>query len=943
MIYKTKREDVMFSSSKALDNASINDAVHGALRLNYAVGTLIGYYDDKLSIASVSEFTLQTLGYGYEEFMKATDGSLKKLFFEGENTFHDAEHFKQINGILEELVLTSENVPVDVHIFKTDAVDDEGTPVWAITMRFSWEYENLKLINKAINSGLWYFDCNERGEISRVVWSKDFRHMLGYTDVVDFPNELSSWSDKLHPDDYERSLKALNDAIEDKSGNTKYDIEYRVKLKSGEYQWFRAIGEIVRRKDGTAHRIAGVFVNIEERKLTQLKAQSLANENESLDRLIYSMARFSDRFSVIDVKNGTYRYYKTDKDKGPAGYNECGTFDEFTEAITAQYKTFGDNTPLKDLMSKANITSKLIDNDSVIRFEYCSNDEDIYKIATIMPVDWEDGVVSKVYMVSIDVTKEKEKEIKSRKALQEAYVAAEHASKAKTDFLSNMSHDIRTPMNAIVGLTAIAGANISNQDKVMECLGKITKSSRHLLGLINEILDMSHIESGKLVISEENFNLSELVDNMVTMTKPGMDEHHHAFEVHAEHIEHEHVCGDSIRLQQVFTNIISNAVKYTPDGGYIRFDIHEKPSGSKGLGCYEFSIEDNGIGMSKEFQKVMFEPFSRADDHRTSKVQGTGLGMPITRNIVNMMNGEIKVDSELNRGTKITVTVFLKLQEVDGGKVTELADLPVLVVDDDADCCESTAATLNEIGMISECVNSGHEALKRTVERHERKQDYFALIMDWKMPGMDGIETTRQIRKAVGPDVPIIVLTAYDYSEIEDVAKSAGVDAFIAKPLFRSRLTATLKQFVGGKDESEETEYINKLDRLTASDYSGKRILLAEDNELNREIAVEILSMTGVMVDTAENGQIAVDMMKRSADDKYDLVFMDIQMPVMDGYQAANAIRALPGQKGRVPIVAMTANAFAEDVMMAKNVGMNEHISKPLDMDRLHDVLRRWL
>ena len=540
----------------------------------------------------------------------------------------------------------------------------------------------------------------------------------------------------------------------------------------------------------------------------------------------------------------------------------------------------------------------------------------------------------------MDVSQEKKAEIESHKALKEAYRAAENASRAKTEFLSNMSHDIRTPMNAIVGLTAIAGANIESQDRVVECLGKITKSSRHLLGLINEVLDMARIESGRISLAEEDFRLPELVDNLLTLTKPAIDEHNHQLEVHVEHIEHEAVCGDSLRIQQVFVNLMSNAVKYTPDGGNITLTIKEKPNGFSELGCYEFSIEDNGIGMTPEFQKIMFEPFSRADDHRTTKVQGTGLGMAIARNIVNLMNGDIQVESAPNKGTKITVTVYLKLQENEKEQEKELLDLPVLVVDDDKTCCESTVATLQEIGIAGEWVLTGKEAVERCAARHKTGRDYFAVILDWKMPEMDGIATARRIRECVGENVTIIILTSFDFSEIEEEARAAGVNAFMAKPLFRSRLTATLRQFTSGKQEKNARNY---LEDFAKENYAGKRILLVEDNALNREIATEIIGMTGVTIDSAENGKIAVEKVMEAPEKWYDLIFMDIQMPIMNGYEATAAIRALAGNRGKVPIIAMTANAFAEDVQLAKNTGMNEHIAKPLDLNKLNDVLKQWL
>ena len=606
----------------------------------------------------------------------------------------------------------------------------------------------------------------------------------------------------------------------------------------------------------------------------------------------------------------------------------------------AKYKTLEPLEAIQALMSPDNIRKNLTAESDVYKFEYCSLDENTYKIASFIPLEWEGARLVKVLLASMDVSQEKRAEIESHRALKEAYRAAENASQAKTAFLSNMSHDIRTPMNAIVGLTAIAGANIENPDKVIECLGKTTKASRHLLGLINEVLDMARIESGKMSLAEEDFNLPELVDNLITLTKPVIDEHRHNFEVHVDHIEHEAVCGDSLRIQQVFVNLMSNAVKYTPDGGNIIFSIKEKPNGFSELGCYEFSIADNGIGMTPEFQKIMFEPFSRADDHRTTKVQGTGLGMAITKNIVNLMNGSIKVNSAPGKGTKITVTIYLKLQERKREQEKELLDLPVLVVDDDKTCCESTVATLKDIGIAGEWVLTGREAVERCYAHHEAGRDYFAVILDWKMPEMDGIETARKIRERVGKDVTIIILTSFEFSEIEEEARAAGVDAFIAKPLFRSRLTATLRQFTSGKKEKNARSL---LESFAKTDYTSKRVLLVEDNELNREIAAEILGMTGVAVDIAENGKIAVEKVVAAPEKWYDLIFMDIQMPIMNGYEATAAIRSLPGGRGKVPIIAMTANAFAEDVQLAKNTGMNEHIAKPLELDKLNDVLKQWL
>lgn len=1044
--------------------------VQKAVSKNNAVGAIVGRYDEKLTILSVSRYMLDNLGYDYDEFMSFTKGSLKNIFYGQDRWILLGEHFEALHGMGEGEMLTKDGTPVTVRMFKDDSVDKEGNKIWILSVRVDWEHENVTLINGAMKSGLWYFDCDKNGEIKEVHWSHAFRTILGYNDIIDFPNELDSWSELLHPADKEKTLRQLKGAIADKTNEKKYNVEYRLRMLDGTYQWFRANAEIVRRTDGTARRITGIFVNIDAEKraaMQQKKSEAFHNaftkinlceyyvnleentfesmksqaslmagleinstwdelvdsyidnfvcsedenrvksffdrkhiagklkkadselnlecciilngekrwvrnvvlrgdaeesryaiifirditkakleaevqkrmsaDNKAMGHLLESVTHLVDHFAICDLENDRYEYSMINI---RTEYSPSGNYMEFVKNITGRFKTLPPLEPMETLLSVENLRNNLKNENAIYKFEYCSLEEDCYRSATFIPLEWKDGLLVKVLWVSMDSTQEKEQEIVARKALKDAYQAAERANRAKTEFLTNMSHDIRTPMNAIVGLTAIAGANIRSQEKTLECLGKITTASRHLLGLINEVLDMARIESGRVSLVEEEFNLSELVDNLVTLVKPSIDEHRHNFEVHVTNIEHEDVCGDTLRIQQVFTNLMSNAVKYTPDGGNIVFSIEEKTNGQSELGCYEFCIGDDGIGMDKEFQQVMFQPFTRADDKRTTKIQGTGLGMAITRNIVNMMNGDICVESAPNKGTKIKVTIFLKLQDKGIDKISELLDLPVLVVDDDIITCESTVETLKEIGIIGEWVTTGEEAVERTFERHEKNEDYFAIIMDWKLPKMDGIEATRQIRRQVGNDVTIIVLTSYDYSEIEEEARAAGVDAFITKPLFRSRLAAALKRIVDGKPDKSAGEYLNGIKN---SDYSDKRILLVEDNDLNREIASEIIEMTGAKVEQAENGKEAIDKIETLPEEWYDLVFMDIQMPVMNGYETTAAIRTLPGRKGQLPIVAMTANAFAEDVQMAKNTGMNSHIAKPLDFNKLHRILREYL
>ena len=983
-------EDKIYSLGETVtgQTQAMSQAVQKTLENNGGVGIMTGSYDQNLSILSVNNLLLHSTGYTFDTFMEQTKGSLRNFFYDEEDIL-ERDRFLQLHGTGEAQILAADGTVNNVRLCKEDATDEAGRQIWVMSVQVNWDHVNLALLNEAIYSGFWYFDCDENSEIVNANWSHEFRKMLGYHDTLDFPNKLESWSDLLHPQDKERVMVQLQAAIKDKTNQIKYQVEYRMRMKDNQYQWFRASAEVIRRLDGSASRIAGIFINIDAEKkeimqaqksaafhraftkadlceyyvnleantfdtfkvepslmtvfeqsrtwdelirhfvdsyvvetdkkavaafydrgyiaeklkgletelslecritldgeerwvrnvvirgeiedseyamiflrdITETKVESarhlqMAADNASMEQLIQSIVRLVDRFVVCDLENDRYEFYNLN---GQMIYKPLGFYHDFQMQVLEKYKTLEPLEAIDILIAPDNIRKKLKSENDIYKFEYCSLDEKTYKIASYIPLEWKNGKLEKVLLASMDVTQEKKAEIESRQALKEAYRSAENANRAKTEFLSNMSHDIRTPMNAIVGLTAIAGANVESQDRVIECLGKITESSRHLLGLINEVLDMARIESGKMTLAQEDFNLSDLVDNLITLTKPVLDEHKHNFDIHINHIEHEAVCGDSLRIQQVF---------------------------------------------------------------------------------VNLMNGTIKVDSTLHKGTKITVTIYLELQEKEKEQDRDLMNLPVLVVDDDRTCCESTVATLKEIGIMGEWVLSGREAVECCYARHELKDDYFAVILDWKMPDMDGIETARQIRKRIGKEITIIVLTSYEFSEIEEEAKAAGIDAFIAKPLFRSRLTATLRQFTSGRKEKTARNYLEK---LSESDYTGKRILLVEDNELNREIGGEILQMTGAEVETAENGKIAVEKVEASPKGSYDLIFMDIQMPVMNGYEATAAIRSLPGEKGKLPIVAMTANAFAEDVQLAKNTGMNGHIAKPLDMNKLNDVLENWL
>lgn len=543
-------------------------------------------------------------------------------------------------------------------------------------------------------------------------------------------------------------------------------------------------------------------------------------------------------------------------------------------------------------------------------------------------------------VVSRDITEQVRKQREQTQALQDALMQAQHANQAKTTFLSNMSHDIRTPMNAIIGFATIAASHMDRTDQVRDCLQKILSSSNHLLGLINDILDMSRIESGKLQIHNQECNIPELMHNLVNIIQPQVKSKQLEMFIDTFEVVNEDVIADPLKLNQIFINLMGNAVKYTPSGGTVSFRITQHTTYKHGWGDYVFTIRDNGIGMSKEFVEHIFEPFERESTATRSGIQGAGLGMAITKNIVDMMGGEITVESEIGKGSAFTVKLPLQLQDLEKNaeQIRELEGLRSLVVDDDFNVCDSVSKMLKSIGMRSEWTTSGREAAYRAGSACEEGDPYHTYIIDWQMPEMSGIETARKIRCAVGEDAPIIILTAYDWTDIEEEAKEAGVTAFCAKPLFMSDLKAALLA-ANQIGDIKQTEAV-----WVQSDFGGKRLLLVEDNELNREIACVILEEAGFLIESAPDGTDAVSMVEKSAEGYYDAILMDVQMPVMNGYEATKAIRAMQRKDLKtLPIIAMTANAMEEDKEAALKSGMNAHVAKPLDMELLMNVLHRFL
>ena len=527
---------------------------------------------------------------------------------------------------------------------------------------------------------------------------------------------------------------------------------------------------------------------------------------------------------------------------------------------------------------------------------------------------------------------------KMNQALSEAVHAAETANRAKSTFLSNMSHDIRTPMNAIVGFTTLAVSNIDDKKRVRDYLGKILSASNHLLSLINDILDMSRIESGKIHLEETEVSLSDVLHDLKTIISGQIHAKQLELYMDAMDVTNEDVYCDKTRLNQVLLNLLSNAIKFTPAGGTVSVRLKQFPGTVKDSELYEIRVKDNGIGMSQEFLQKIFSPFERERTSTVSRTQGTGLGMAITKNIVDMMGGTIEVQTEQGKGTEFIVRLPFRTQPEHHHieKIAELEGLKALVVDDDFNTCDSVTKMLVKVGMRSEWTLSGKEAVLRARQSMELGDAFHAYIIDWCLPDMNGIEVTRQIR-SLGDDTPIIILTAYDWSDIEAEARAAGVTAFCAKPLFMSDIRETLMTAIGQKQAEAE----DKILPTAGSDFRGRCILLVEDNELNSEIAEEILKEYGFVVDTAENGAEAVEKVKNSAPGDYDLVLMDVQMPVMNGYEATKQIRALtdPALAG-ITILAMTANAFDEDRKKALECGMNGFLSKPIVIEELLCVLQ---
>lgn len=542
-----------------------------------------------------------------------------------------------------------------------------------------------------------------------------------------------------------------------------------------------------------------------------------------------------------------------------------------------------------------------------------------------------------IYTIYTDITDLKELQNQLERQSEQltfALAMAEEANRAKSDFLSQMSHDIRTPMNAIIGMTSIAEMHMDDTPKVRDCLKKISLSSQHLLGLINDVLDMSKIERGNIALRLENMSLPSVLENVVSIMQPIFKDRKQHFSIRLLHVQHEDYICDSLRLRQIFINVLSNASKFTPEDGTITFEIEELASDKPGYARLQFLCTDTGIGIQPEFLPHIFDAFSRERDSRVDKTEGSGLGMAITKKLTELMNGSIQAESRLGEGTTFRIELPIEITSPPTGRMNCL-DMKILVVDNDEISCEYLVQTLEELGADASWTVSGSDAAEKVLQAHLSGSDFDMVLLDWKMPEMDGMETARAIRRKVGSKIPILIASAYDWGDIEDEAIQAGINGFIQKPLFKSTLYNGIQHYILDVQIHDGEKEMCSLE--------GKCILLAEDNSLNREIAAELLSCMGVSVETAEDGGVAVERFCQSDDGYYDMILMDIQMPNVNGYDAARQIRSMSRKDAKiVPIIALTAEAFAENVEMAIQAGMNSHLSKPFDVNSLNKEISKF-
>ncbi len=782
----------------------------------------------------------------------------------------------------------------------------------------------MQLILSAIPGGLKSIEMN--GNYSYRFISEEAAALFGYTAEEMMEVSGGAALEMVYPEDREYVRSQMEQCLQ--NGETDYSIRYRIICKDGTLKYILGCGRLVREENDIPY-FQSLYIDITREMEDAVMIEQL--------QLIRALSNDYSDVLVLDFQSGNLGsvYRQEDSDIMPVK-NEC--YDAWLAKQSEVLVCAEDRAEFLEKISLDGICRKLKDRE-MFQHSYRKSRNGAISHWQVKCVGIkENGRTTKAIVGFRNIDEEVQIEEERNQALHNALTQAQYANKAKTTFLNNMSHDIRTPMNAIIGFTALATTHIDDTERVKEYLRKIHQSSNHLLSLINDVLDMSRIESGKMNIVEKPENLSEIMGEIRNIMQADIHAKQLQFDMQVSGITDEMIYCDKLRINQIFLNLLSNAVKFTSPGGKISLQMRQMPSSQVGYASYEFRIVDTGIGMDKDFLQHVFEPFAQERPSTLSGIQGTGLGMAITKNIVDMCGGTIKVDAAPLQGTEIIVALNFRAvtecSEIE--PIRELEGVRVLVVDDDMNTCQNVSKMLRQLGMRVDWTVCGKEAVVRTVEATEIKDAYQIYIVDWLMPDMNGIETSRQIRRVMGEKPPIILLSAYDYTDVEDEAREAGVTAFTCKPLFMSELRRLLMT-VWGVPLNE-----NKLRDI--AELRGKRVLVVEDNEINQEISADILSTVGVTADIAENGQVALDMLLEKGADYYSLVFMDIQMPVMDGYEATKRIRRLDDpQLAAIPIIAMTANAYEDDKQMAFAAGMNGHIGKPIEIPKLISILRTMI
>ena len=793
------------------------------------------------------------------------------------------------------------------------------------------EKQDIYTLHDIMGSGSWSLVHDGSGHLKSITFSPGFRHMLGYTDEKDFPDRIESWMDLIHPDDVRRVKLDYESQLYRTVSGIIYETEYRIKNRDGKYHWYRSSGEVRESSEKDKYIFSGTFIDITKEK-----------ENQDLQSIINALC--VDYTSVFKI-NSTGEHVEAFIMGNCQGINlkEFFTGNEtWNKGIEIYADKFVTKPYRREFLSHCNFANilHLLKYKNPVVYDYKLQRGDtsyFYQMKAVKPDNYE---VTKIIMVGFrNVTKIREAEHEQQSALAEALSQAQYANNAKSVFLSNMSHDMRTPMNAIIGFSNLALSHIDDKNRVKDCLEKICRSGDHLLSLINDILDMSRIESGKVRVNESPCNISELLHDLVNLMQSQIKAKKQKFYIDTINLYHEDVITDSLKLSQILLNILSNAVKYTPSGGHIIFKIREEESPVAACVRYVFNVKDDGIGMSEEFVSHVFEPFEREMSATSSGIEGTGLGMAITSNMVKMLNGNINVKSQKGKGSDFEVILDFKLQK-DSTRVytiSKLKDYRVLIVDHDYGSCATVSKFLSEMGLRSEWTNTLDNALNRVKSCVDSGDPYKICLMDAGFALNDINETVSKIKLLDNQKGTVIMLSSYDWSDIEDNVEN--IDAFIQKPLFKSDIYRALLKVYGLNKTSEAKEK-----EWSVEDFKDKRVLLVEDNELNMEISKTILEESGFIVETAPDGSDAVYMVKKSEPYYYDVILMDIQMPVMDGYEATRAIRSLDRQDVHdMPIFAMTANALSENREETLKNGMNAHISKPVDVDVLMKTLKEYL